>query len=36
MPHGVDAATFRKALDELAAIVGKEWVFVDEIGRAHV
>ncbi|HUD93275.1 FAD-dependent oxidoreductase, partial [Sphingobium sp.] len=31
MPQGVDAATFTKALDELAAIVGKEWVFVDEL-----
>ena len=30
-PQGVDASTFNKALDELGAIVGKEWVFIDEL-----
>jgi 4-cresol dehydrogenase (hydroxylating) len=31
LPQGVDAATFRAALGELRAIVGAEWVFVDEV-----
>jgi len=31
VPQGVDASTFNKALDELAAVVGKQWVFLDEL-----
>ena len=31
LPEGIAAADFSRALDELAGVVGKTWVFVDEL-----